>query len=68
MRFELLGPETPEEELSESPLTRYTVGMLAPFGTGVPREEQDEEIKGGGDDEESGSADFGPPLSQAITP
>lgn len=68
LRLELLGPESPDEELHESPLTRYATGMLAPFGTGVPEEEREEELTGGGDDEEAGAVEFGPPMSQAITP
>src|SRR5713226_2005884 len=68
LRFELLGPETPEEELRESPLSRYATGMLAPFGTSVPEEEREEDPTGSGDDEESGAVEFGPPMSQAITP
>src|SRR3989454_1275712 len=68
LRFELLGPETPEEELRESPLSRYATGMLAPFGTSVPEEEREEEPTGGGDDEEAGAVEVGPPMSQAITP
>lgn len=68
LRLELLGPEAPEEKLRESPLTRYATGMLAPFGTDIPDDERDDQLTGGGDDEEAGSVDFGPPISQAITP
>jgi hypothetical protein len=68
LRLEVLGPEAPDEALRESPLTRYGTGMLAPFGTGVPDEERDEELTGGGDDEEAGAVELGPPMSQAITP
>jgi hypothetical protein len=68
LRFELLGPATAEEELRESPLTRYATGMLAPFGTGVADDEQDEELTGGGDDEEAGAVEMGAPMSQAVTP
>src|SRR5438128_1611425 len=68
LRFELLGPEAPEEELRESPLSRYATGMLAPFGTDIPEEEREEDPTGGGDDEEAGAVEFGPPMSQAITP
>ena len=67
LRLELLGPERPEEELRESPLTRYATGMLAPFGTSVLDEERDEEVADGDDDEPS-VAEFGPPMSQSITP
>lgn len=68
LRFEVLGPELPEEVLGESPLTRYVTGMLAPFGTGIPDDERDEELTVSGHTEESGSVDFGPPMSQGITP
>lgn len=67
LRFELLGPEHEAEELRESPLTRYATGMLAPFGTDVAVEETDEEVADG-DDDEPGGVDFGPPMSQSITP
>ena len=33
LRFELLGPEAPDEVLAQSPATRYLVGMLAPMNT-----------------------------------
>ncbi|MEA2495914.1 MAG: hypothetical protein QOJ29_3825 [Thermoleophilaceae bacterium] len=33
LRLDLLGPETPDEVLNQSPNTRYLVGMLAPSGT-----------------------------------
>src|SRR5205807_1127780 len=68
LRLELLGPETPEEQLHESPLTKYVAGTLAPFGTGVPEEERDDQLTGDGEDEEAGAVDFGPPVSQALTP
>src|SRR5687768_2527985 len=58
LRLELLGPETPEEELHESPLSRYATGMLAPLGTGIPDEEREEELTGGGEDEEAGGVEF----------
>lgn len=68
LRLELLGPQAADEVLRESPLTRYVTGMLAPFGTGTPDEECDEERTGGSDDEEVGAVETGPPMSQAITP
>ncbi len=68
LRLELLGPETPEEQLHESPLTKYVAGTLAPFGTDVPEEERDDQLTGDGEDEEAGAVDFGPPVSQALTP
>jgi hypothetical protein len=45
LRYELLGPLEPEEEIEESPLTRYLVGMLAPFGTQVAPEEDEVSIR-----------------------
>ena len=42
--------------------------MLAPFGTGVPEEEQDEALSVVGDEEENGAVELDPPMSQAITP
>ena len=68
LRLELLGPWEPDEALSESPITRYATGMLPPFGTEVPPQEHDEGMTAGGDDEEAGAVDEGPPLSHALTP
>ena len=68
LRLELLGPWEPDEALSESPITRYATGMLPPFGTEVPPQEHDEGMTAGGDDEEAGAVDEGPPLSYALTP
>jgi len=40
LRYDLLGPEEPEEVLQQSPATRYLLGMLAPQGTlGDPAED-----------------------------
>jgi hypothetical protein len=79
LRFELLGPATPDEELRESPLSRYATGTLAPFGTGLADDEREQDLGGGGSgdeqeltangvEEETGSVELGPPMSQAITP
>jgi hypothetical protein len=68
LSYELLGPEQPDEVLDESPLTRYLTGMLAPFGTGVAVEEQDDSLTAEEGDEELGAPDHASPLSQAITP
>ena len=68
LRFELLGPETLTEELRESPLTRYAVGMLAPFGTPTLPEEGDEELAGDGEDEDAAAAEPGTPISQSLSP
>ncbi len=56
LRFDLLGPEDPNEVLRQSPKTRYLVGMLAPNGTGIDASEDDQELARGEDDEGSGSA------------
>lgn len=78
VHHELLGPADPEEEIEESPLTRYLVGMLAPFGTLVPPEEVEDFGASGDVDEEPGSgrdaedqagqAEGAPPMSQALSP
>ena len=39
LRIDLVGPADPEEELVESPMTRYVCGLLAPYGTSVDRAE-----------------------------
>lgn len=68
LKLELLGPESEDEVLTESPLTKYVTGMLAPFGSSVPEEEHDEALTGGGEDEESGAVDTLAPMSQALSP
>jgi len=68
IRFELLGPSGPTEELRESPLSRYVVGMLAPFGTKLSPEENEEEIASDASGEEQAEAESGSPLSQALSP
>ncbi len=78
LRYELLGPSDPGEEIDESPLTRYLLGMLAPFGTTVADDEDDVlDSSSGTEDEEGiadagsdqvGEADVGPPMSQALSP
>lgn len=68
MCYELLGPESPDEIVDESPLSRYLVGMLAPFGTDVLPEEQ-EDTPGEDDGEDlAGAPELAPPLSQALSP
>src|ERR1700730_4020224 len=42
LRFDLLGPESPNEVLAQSPATRYLVGMLAPQGTEMDPTEDDQ--------------------------
>lgn len=68
LRLELLGPEAIDEALRESPVTKYTTGMLAPFGTDVPAEELDHDLVGDGGDEETGAVDLSAPISQSLTP
>jgi hypothetical protein len=68
LRYELLGPAAEEEELFESPATRYLTGLLAPFGTGVLPSEQDDSLSAGEDDADTVSSESAPPMSQAMTP
>jgi hypothetical protein len=78
LRYELLGPLEPEEEIEESPLTRYLVGMLAPFGTVVaPEEDEVLDTPGGTEDEgdppdvgsdQVGEGEAAPPMSNALFP
>ena len=51
LRFDLLGPERPDEVLRQSPKTRYLVGMLAPNGTKIDASEDEQELARGEDDE-----------------
>lgn len=57
LRYELLGPSDPGEEIDESPLTRYLLGMLAPFGTTVADDEDDVLDSSSGTESEDGIAD-----------
>ncbi len=78
LRYELLGPLQPQEEIDESPLTRYVIGMLAPFGTLVAPEEDEPLDSPGGIEEQgdppdvgsdqAGETDASPPMSQALSP
>jgi len=54
LHYELLGPSEEDEELFESPVTRYLTGLLAPFGTGVLPSEQDVSLTLGDGDEDTG--------------
>ncbi len=68
LEHELLGPASADELIDESPLSRYLVGALAPFGTDVPVEEQEDSP---GEDEGEdfvGAPEYAPPLSQALSP
>lgn len=53
LRFDLLGPETEEEVLAQSPKTRYLVGMLAPRGTEIDVVEDEHDLTPGEEDEGS---------------
>lgn len=78
LHFELLGPSDPGEVIEESPLTRYLVGMLAPFGTLVaPEDIEDFSASGDADEEpgagkdvedQQGEGERDPPMSQALSP
>src|SRR4051794_26270895 len=64
LRLELLGPETPDEILQQSPNTRYLVGMLAPKGTPLDPTE-DEGLEGdGGEDQGDGQV----PMAASLDP
>ena len=65
LKIDLLGPESPEEVLSQSPATRYLVGMLAPRGTTLSASE-DEGLTStnDGDDEH----ETGPRTAQELAP
>ncbi len=68
LRYELLGPARPEEVLDENPVSRYTVGMLAPFGTDVAPEEQEDSPGEDEGEDLAGAPELAPPLSQALSP
>ena len=65
LKIDLVGPEAPEEVLSQSPATRYLVGMLAPRGTALSASE-DEGLTStsDGDDEH----ETGPRTAQELAP
>lgn len=63
LRLDLLGPESDEEELTQSPKTRYLVGMLAPRGTGIDASEDEQELAQG-EGEDSGDANV--PLRNSL--
>lgn len=68
LHYELLGPSATEEELFESPVTRYLTGLPAPFGTDVLPSEQDVSLALGDGDEDTGETESTPPMSQPMTP
>ena len=65
LKIDLVGPEAPEEVLSQSPATRYLVGMLAPRGTALSASEDEglTSTSEGDDDHETG-----PGTAQELTP
>ena len=62
LRYELLGLSDPQEVIEESPLNRYLVGMLAPFGTLVAAEEQEDQPGEDSGDDLAGAPELTPPL------
>ena len=65
LKADLLGPEAPDEVLSQSPSTRYLIGMLAPQGTTLsPSEDEGTDSTIGGDE----SLEPGPRVSQQLSP
>ena len=56
LRYDLLGPEDPDEILRQSPKTRYLVGMLAPNGTMIETVEDEQELAAGDDEQGAGKA------------
>ncbi len=65
LKVDILGPESPEEELNQSPATRYPVGMLAPRNT-RPDPLEDESMEAAADDETADDAT--PPVSLSLAP
>lgn len=78
MKVDLMGPEAPEEVISDRPTDRYLTGILFPPRTAIPAEEDDEaaesedaEINGTALDSVKAASTFRPStagLSFAITP
>ena len=65
LKADLQGPESPNEVLTQPPLTRYLIGMLAPKGTAVvPSEDEDT----GAAVDENESSETGPRFSQQLAP
>jgi hypothetical protein len=65
LRHDLLGPEDNHESLSQSPATRYLIGMLAPHNTEVDATEDDLSENGGGAEE---GVEEPPPISLTMAP
>ena len=65
LKADLLGPEAPDEVLSQSPSTRYLIGMLAPQGTRLsPSEDEGTDSTINGDE----VLESGPRVSQQLAP
>ena len=65
LKIDLLGPETQYEELSQSPASRYLIGMLAPRGTRLlPSEDEGAASTVDEDDEQ----ETGPRVAQQLVP
>ena len=65
LRTDLLGPETPQEVLTQSPSTRYLIGMLAPRGTRLSPSEDEAADLTVEDDE---AHESGPRVAQQLAP
>ena len=65
LKTDLVGPETRDEVLSQSPATRYLVGMLAPRGTALSASEDEGLTSTSDGDEES---ETGPRTAQELAP
>ncbi|MEI8166680.1 MAG: hypothetical protein WCG26_09875, partial [Chloroflexales bacterium] len=50
LRRDLVGPHTPDEELTDRPTVQYLTGMLYPAGRDTEDSEEDEQLGVGGDD------------------
>src|SRR5687767_2811107 len=64
LRFDLLGPERPDEVITQSPATRYLLGMLAPRGTQIDQSEDDSREGQAGDEAD----DAAPPMTMSLNP
>ena len=62
---DILGPEAPKEVLSQSPSTRYLIGMLAPQGTRLSPSDDEGTASTVEEDEEQ---EAGPRVAQQLTP
>ena len=65
LKVDLMGPESPDEVLEQSPSTRYLLGMLAPRNTTLSPAEDDSADALLNSTEEQ---DLGPKISQQLSP